>query len=156
LKHIQFVNLKNHPQHIFAIVCFISIFLSLFAANKEIDINLHDTYLVISDVHLYQVAAFAFFILWIIYMISAPLLPVIWLKWGHVTVTLIGLMIFCYASAQLSIHGPHKYYTTGDLQRILDVNALFIAAINVLLVAQLFFIVNIAMGITSKILLSGR
>jgi len=156
LKHIQFVNLKNHPQHIFAIIGFFSIFLSLFATDKDIDINLHDTYLVISDVHLYRVAAFAFFVLWIIYMISASVLPVIWLKWAHVVLTLIALMIFCYASAQLSIHGPHKYYTTGDLQRILDVNALFIGAITVLLVAQLLFIANIAIGITKKILLSGR
>ncbi|RAV60304.1 hypothetical protein DIU36_01420 [Mucilaginibacter rubeus] len=77
-------------------------------------------------------------------------MPVVWLKWGHVLVTLIALIIISYFSAQLSIHGPHKYYTASQIQETVNINTIITTAIAVLLIAQLFFIANLITGIIKK------
>jgi hypothetical protein len=94
--------------------------------------------------------------LWAIYTIVESILPIVWLKWGHVLVTLIALIIISYSSAQLSIHDPHKYYTAGQLPEMVNINTLITKAIALLLISQLLFIANIATGIVKKALPSIR
>jgi len=156
LKPYPFFNIKTRPQHIFAIVALLSIILSFFTTAATIDINLHDTYFVVSAVHLYRLIGLIFFILWVIYTITEPILPVVWLKWGHVLVTLIALIIISHFSAQLSIRGPHKYYIDGQIREAVNINTIITIATTVLLTAQLLFIANLMTGIVKKVFLSSH
>jgi heme/copper-type cytochrome/quinol oxidase subunit 1 len=137
-------------------VALLSIILSFFTTAATIDINLHDTYFVVSAVHLYRLIGLIFFILWVIYTITEPILPVVWLKWGHVLVTLIALIIISHFSAQLSIRGPHKYYIDGQIREAVNINTIITIVTTVLLTAQLLFIANLMTGIVEKVFLSSH
>ncbi|PWK79105.1 hypothetical protein LX99_01561 [Mucilaginibacter oryzae] len=144
----------GRPQHLLLFAAVILLICSFFNYSGQIDINLQDTYYVISYTILFGGIALALLLYWIIYLVGNSLLPVKALSWLHISSTIITFSAFgiLTTSHQLGITASaHSHDALADFKKQMQwINFegyLFIAAI----VAQLFFIANLVTGLVKKI-----
>jgi len=126
-------------------------------SRNSVDIHLHDTMFVISQNHIFVIFASICFILWILYLITASILPSRALTILHVLVTLSTITLFLIVvSSSLG-----NYYSNEE--RYLDESALIsynysnrptvliTYSIIIFILAQVLFIINIILGILRRL-----
>lgn len=89
-----FLKLKTKPYELFGLMALLFFIISLFGSNKSIDLNFHDTYIVISNVSIFRGLAVLLLFIWSVYLLSRRILLSKILIWLHVALTLLAIFIF--------------------------------------------------------------
>ncbi|MBC8048149.1 MAG: hypothetical protein H7Y00_15225 [Fimbriimonadaceae bacterium] len=147
------LNIKKHPYSLFLFaVVFLSPISFIQIANHAIDVELHDTYFIISGKHAIWLVDIIFIFLWFIYFTLRKIIWSILLTWLHVLVTIGFLFIILFPFSNF-FNLPKRYdseagYETvafyGDINRIVSIFAI------VLFFTQMLFIINIIVGVILK------
>jgi cytochrome c oxidase subunit 1 len=154
LKPYTYFNIKTKTYHLLAITALLSAVISFLFTNGSLDINLHDTYFVISYAVVYQLIAIILIMVWTIYALAINVLPSLWLSWAHVliTTTIVALLL-CKQIHFIGLDGaPRRYYAFSEVQK--KQQDTFLTSIIItaaFLMGQLLFIINLVMGIAKKI-----
>lgn len=146
-------NLKTKPYNLLAITSVLSAVISLLFANGSLDINLHDTYFVISYAIIYRLIAIILIMVWVIYTLAKDVLPSLWLSWAHVliTITIVALLL-CKQIHFMGLDGaPRRYYAFSEFEK--KQQDIFLTSIIItaaFLLGQLLFIVNLITGVAKR------
>jgi heme/copper-type cytochrome/quinol oxidase subunit 1 len=131
--------MKNTPYHFLLILAIIQVLASFFiVGNSVIDIHLHDTYYVLTHIHLLYFFAFFLLILWVVYIFTYEIVLSKKIAQIHIYITIIVLLI------QVIILS--RSYFDSSFNSIIAVIML------VFTLAQLLFITNVLGGIIKKIM----
>ncbi|WPV02333.1 hypothetical protein SNE26_11150 [Mucilaginibacter sp. cycad4] len=154
LKPYTFFNIKTKPYNLLAITALLSAVISFLFANDSLDINLHDTYFVISYAVVYRLIALILILIWTIYALAMDVLPSLWLSWAHILITTIVVtLLLCKQIHFIGLDGAaRRYYAVSEFQK--KQQGTFLASIIItaaFLLGQLLFIINLVMGIIKKI-----
>ncbi|MFC0518196.1 hypothetical protein ACFFGT_28535 [Mucilaginibacter angelicae] len=153
LKPYYFFNIKTKPYNLLAIFALLSAVISFLFTNGSMDINLHDTYFVISYAIVYRLIAVVLIMVWAIYALATDVLPSLWLSWAHVLITITVVILLLYKQIHfMGLDGaPRRYYAFSEFQK--KQQDTFLASITItaaFLLGQLLFIINLVMGIVKK------
>ncbi|WP_184549190.1 hypothetical protein [Mucilaginibacter sp. FT3.2] len=145
----------NKPYNLFAIVALLFTVISFIPSNDSIDINLHDTYFVISTGALLRLLGCVCLLFWMVYLIFRKLVLSLILTWLHLLLTIIPLAYFVILSVyHLALQGaPKRYYSVGQFENsrssfIGDASCFVIIVL--FLLGQVFFIVNLILGMVKQ------
>lgn len=122
---------KKRPFHLFIPAAFVLLITAVFAGQQPLDINLLDTYYVMSLYTAFSVLIVFLMMMWGLYKLSEKILWLKWLTWFHVVVTIILL------SALITINMVLDGYQSSNL--ILKGAGLFV-------LTQIMLLVNIVVG----------
>lgn len=146
-------NLILHKPYNLFLVTIVFLAVLFFAPlPNSLDINMHDTYFVIST----KIAIALFIILclvfWLIYFVTKRFRLIKTLTWIHVIATLVFIVAFFKAiSHALGLYGlPRRYYAFEQHPLQPPNFAPYIIVTVIFLTAQLLFIVNIVYGIIKR------
>lgn len=125
--------------------------------NAALDVNLHDTYVVIAWQWIYLGIAVMLLFCWTAYVIVSKLALSNTLTWVHVIITLVALIYFVVPQSHLwGLSGiPRRYYAFTEFeQRRNPFNAVtvYVVVILAFILAQLVFLVNLSIGLIKKLM----
>jgi len=159
-KSSRFLKLKTKPYELFGLIALLFFVISLFSSHRDIDINLHDTYIVISKVNIYRILVVLFLFIWSIYIFSHRILLANTLTWLHVAFTVLPIFIFFLTQHPAQEGPPRRYYAFSEFEHMkpaFNWVLVWSIAFLILLFGQLFLLINLfggllktMLGITSK------
>ena len=143
------VKLINKPHIIFAICVPIIFLLSILVQNDTLDVNIHDTYYVISNFHvsilltlLLSLIAFGYWM-----MIKADRRLNKWLNLSHILLTLGSLLVpYTYWIISLNFNSDSTVFNDYNS----NLNTLLIFVIASIILGQIIFLINIVIGLLLK------
>lgn len=91
-------SLFNKPYNLFLFTSLVLFICSFFIKEQSQDINLHDTYIVISTSYIFKGLAIIFLLGWMLYKVTNKYLLNIYLTWFHVLTTIVILILFITAN----------------------------------------------------------
>lgn len=145
-------NLKARPYNLLGIAGLMTGLMSFLPIHQEtLEINLRDTYLVIAAPSICRIFAVVLLFLWSLYLVSDHLMLSRKLSWFHIVGTLLCLVfLFFFSIYKPDVpEVPMRYYafTGSESQRPgFNISNLYIPVVLILLLAQLFFSINLTMG----------
>jgi heme/copper-type cytochrome/quinol oxidase subunit 1 len=133
-----------------AIVFLVALF--FVSTTNSLDINMHDTYFVISTKIVIGLFIILCLFFWFIYFATRRFLLIKTVTWIHVLATLVFIVAFFKAiSHTLGLYGlPRRYYAFEQLPLQPPNFTPYITVTVIFLTAQLLFIVNIVYGIIKR------
>jgi len=146
-------DLRSKPYTLLGIVGFFVAIISFIPIKSDsaLDINLHDTYFVITDFSLYRVYAVILLFLWSVYLVANRLIFSRKLTWLHVIATLLPILFFIIIKKHTwGMSGvPRRYYALSEFDRpYYDIGIYYVAIILSLIIGQLIFLANLIGGTT--------
>ncbi|QEM10068.1 hypothetical protein [Mucilaginibacter rubeus] len=123
--------------------------------HSSFDINLHDTYFVISMAAMCQILVVTLIILWLFYFLADSILPLLTLRWLHIaiTATVFSIVILKIWLLPNPAEAPRRYYDFVEYQQQkqhMD-TIIYSTIIMSLLISQILFLINLVAGIFKKI-----
>lgn len=142
--------LIQKPYLIFTLVIPIALLIGIIYGKDELDINVHDTYYVISYFHLSIIVSILFGILllgyWLMDIANRKLFK--WINWFHIMITITSIIIiFSIPYLPNNTYSPYNSTILDDLK---SPSMLLLLAILFMVLAQLFFVINIIIGVFRK------
>ena len=153
-----FIWIKKRPFELLGLVGFLAIIVSFLPVKQSstLDINLHDTYFVVSNVTVYQLFGAFFLFNWSLYLLLNRYLLNISLTWIHI----IGVLVpFAAFFALPFIHTsnqaiPRKYYSFSEFERMksnLDlIRITYVSFFLMFCLGQIVWFINILGGIVKR------
>jgi cytochrome c oxidase subunit I len=122
-----------------------------FSLNGSIDIHLHDTYFVITQVHLFWAVALLLLLLAFFYRALEQILFSRWLTWLHIVPTLTGLALLVFPFRYQGFTDmPRRYYEYSAWeahQSFQGQNQILSLIIISWFLAQFLFLLHILLGL---------
>jgi len=150
------VKFAIRPYNLFLPGGLLLLFVSVFIHAKTLDINLHDTYFVISMGYLCWIFCVIQILLWGLYKLFTPILFSIQLIWTHILVTILtldGIVLFSWWAIEFYNPRPRRYidythwdtFKTGQYTR-----EVIVLVLTIFILTQLIFVINIIQGLLKK------
>lgn len=143
----------KRPHHSLFLAAVVLIVLSVFFQDSELDIHLHDTYLVSTFFHIFWGGAYLLLAFWLLYTALRKLLTNSYLTWIHI-ITMILFLILIFTSLW-----QYRIASTGMtpsnlmmLSSYEEVPKQLILAVLLFAVGLLSFIANLLLGIGTIVL----
>jgi hypothetical protein len=92
LMFIHYMNIRQKPYHLLAIISLMAALFSLLPLKWRADINLHDTYLVMQYSAFLRLWAALLLAIWVVNLISSRLLQSVRLSWLHTAAILLAFL----------------------------------------------------------------
>jgi heme/copper-type cytochrome/quinol oxidase subunit 1 len=152
-KYLTFLNLQKRPFEIFALMAVLLFITSFVPSSKSVDINLMDTYFVVSINWLFKPLATGLLVIWLIYIFTNSMLLSLKLTWVHIIMSTVAIAILLIAITFNMPYStaPTRYYAFVEPESAKNWNFMYAALFTILFVAQLVFVVNILGGIFKRI-----
>lgn len=149
-----FGNIRSRPYVLLGFAGFVAGIWSFIPSRSDIlDINMHDTYYIVTGLPFYKFFAAVLLFLWSIYLIANRLPLSHRLTLFHVLSTLIPLIFFIIIRNLGPAWGldgiPSRYYAIDQFrerQPLFNPEGIYIAAVLILFIGQVFFIINLLWG----------
>lgn len=144
------LSLSRRPYNLFLVIAILLVVTSLIERNQQMDIHLHDTYIVFSMLHFYWACLLLIMILWGLYFILRKLKLIQFLTWLHVITTSFFFLVLmigylwqpnCVWPPETP---PNPYYLFLEEQREIPV---VVVITLVFIFGQLCLILNILYGL---------
>ena len=150
-KRNSIFDIRSKPYTLLGIVGFFVAIISFIPiiSDSALDINLHDTYFVITDFSLYRFYAVILLFLWSVYLIANRLIFSRKLTWLHIIATLLPIVFFIITKKHTwGMSGvPRRYYALSEFDRpYYDIGIYYVAIILSLVIGQLIFLTNLIVG----------
>lgn len=147
----------KRPYNFLLIAAMIVLVLSAVGTSSIIDIHFHDTYFILPGRMGMWIATFILVFLWTLYLLSKQILYSITLTWIHVIGTITCVSAIIWLMDLLAVTGlagtPRRYYAVNDDPVYKFFNSPTDAMnflLGLLLLIQLFFLLNITSGAYKK------
>jgi heme/copper-type cytochrome/quinol oxidase subunit 1 len=124
--------------------------------EKTIDIQLHDSYWVFEENHLFIAGCFLFYFLFGLYLFSQKILFSKRLIWIHVLITIAFTLLILFITKTISFLTPivpRRYYRYNEIDSFKQyafLNDLISIFTITVFFAQFIFLINIILGIIKK------
>jgi heme/copper-type cytochrome/quinol oxidase subunit 1 len=151
------MKIRSKPYELFGVAAVLLFAISFIPLSRSVDINLHDTYFVISMRYIYRLLATVFLFIWLLYCCFNNILFSKKLTWVHVILSILPPIIFLFVLINFnSMDGiPRRYYTFTEFEskkhtenKLIICGVLLIA----ILVGQSIFLINLICGILKRAL----
>ncbi len=125
--------------------------------EKTIDIQLHDSYWVFGENHLFIAECFLFYFLFGLYLFSQKILFSKKLIWIHILTTIAFTLLILFITKTISFLTPivpRRYYTYNEIDSFKQyafLNDMISIFIIIVFFAQIIFLINIILGIIKKL-----
>lgn len=129
--------LLKRPFNMLLLSALVLLCIALVAGGKSFDINLHDSYFVMSLATACGLLIITLFIIWGIYKLAEKVLWNKWLIWFHVVITLAILCVFLTANIWITGYQAFKLFSALSI---------------LFLIAQAAFLLNIVGGLIKHFL----
>ena len=155
-KNLTLLNFEKRPFELFALMAVLLFIASLAPSAKSIDVNLLDTYYVVSINWLFKPLAMVLCVIWLIYIFTNSMLLSLKLTWVHTIMSVIAIVVLVSA---LTFNIPYstapaRYYAFAEPESIINWKTMYAGVVIMLFIAQLIFIVNVLGGLLKQIKLS--
>lgn len=147
----------KRPYNFLLIAAMIVLLLSAVRTSSIIDIHFHDTYFILPGRMGMWIASFILLFLWALYLLTKQILYSNKLTWIHVTGTITCVPAIIWLMDLLAVTGlagtPRRYYAVSDDPSYKLFNSPTEAMnflLGLLLLMQLFFLLNLALGLYRK------
>jgi heme/copper-type cytochrome/quinol oxidase subunit 1 len=131
----------HRPHRLFWLSIPAILLLSIVGTNNTLDLQLHDTYFVVSAMHLGLLLSALLGFMGLLYWLFRNRCLVNWMTAAHVISTILGFVLLSGTGLIYNGRAASEYRTVNQL--------LFIVILAVLL-SQLIFMVNLVIGIVRK------
>lgn len=146
-------DLKSKPYTLLGIVAVLMAIVSFAPiGNEALDMQLHDTYIVIANFSFYRLFAAILLFLWAVYIVANRFMFSLKLTRWHVILTLLSIIVFMMLNShRWGLSGvPRRYYAINEFENsnpYLSVAWSYIICILVFLIGQIVFGINLTIGI---------
>ena len=143
-------NLIQKPYLIFLSIIPVTLFIGIIYGDDTLDINVHDTYFVISYYHIFELTSIFLGVLsfgyWIIHITNRKLIR--WLTKAHIIITIGGLLLMYL----ISLIPCYDYSNSSSpmFDDLLDPNLLLTSILLIIILGQFFYFINIIIGVFRK------
>ncbi|MES2111575.1 MAG: hypothetical protein V4577_22650 [Bacteroidota bacterium] len=151
------MKIKSKPYELFGLAALLILVLSFTAMPASVDLNFHDTYIVVSGHHVYWLFAVIFWFLWLLYFCFNHVLLSRKLTWAHVILTILPTVILFIAWFSInSMDGtPRRYYAFTEFKRLekpwYKETIVYLVLLTAFIFGQLAFVFNLSGGILKRI-----
>ncbi|MBD1394453.1 hypothetical protein [Mucilaginibacter glaciei] len=154
---LRFINLKTQPFGLFLLMAAVFFIASFISPHKTVDVNLRDTYFVITIAVICRLLALILLIIWIIYLLSNRVLLSIRLTWAHILLSILPLIalliILGFYTPQEAL--PTRYFTFTKKESSVNWNLIYATLIAIPLAGQLILLLNVIGGLFKNRRLDG-
>jgi hypothetical protein len=143
----------DKPYDLFLLTTLLLFICSFFMGGQSEDINLHDTYIVVSQIYIFWGLSFIFLLGWTLYRITGRFLLTNTLTWFHVLTTMIVVVVFITSGLwHDKVFPPIKrviftFQTTQELPRE---SKIYLPLIIIFIVGQISYFINLIGGLTKR------
>ena len=152
-KNYFFPNLNSKPYALLGITGFLIAVISFLPVKEDtLDMPLHDTYIVFTNVSFFRIFAVILLFLWSLYLAANRLMLSYRLTQLHVIATLSAILLFLILDSHTwGLSGaPRRYYAMDDFNdrgHFFNIALIYIVDILTLLIGQILFAINWGIGI---------
>ncbi|MFA6084472.1 hypothetical protein [Mucilaginibacter sp.] len=152
-KYLTFLNLEKRPFEIFALMAVLFFIVSFVPSSKSVDINLLDTYYIVSINGIFKPLAMCLLAIWLIYIFTNGMLLSLQLTWAHIIMSTLALVILVVAITFNIPYStpPTRYYAFVEPENAKNWKFMYAGMVIMLVIAQLIFLVNILGGLFKRI-----
>ncbi|TDE14629.1 hypothetical protein [Dyadobacter psychrotolerans] len=143
-------NFTKTAHNLFIVFIIIFLIASLAAGKRELDVNLHDTYLVFPAYLLLGLVIFIFVVFYLLYHFLHQFLWSKYLTRAHILLTISILSVFAIEKTFFGFMSIDSYAPYGGFQKYHQQLMIIQAGLVLLIVAQALFIINLAVGIVVR------
>lgn len=124
--------------------------------DKTIDIQLHDSYWVFGENHIFIAGCFLFYFLFGLYLLFHKILFSKRLVWIHLTTTIASTLFLFLTIKTINFFTPtipRRYYSFNEIDSFKQyafLNDLISIFIIIIFITQVLFLINIIVGIVKK------
>ncbi|WP_448700246.1 hypothetical protein ACFGVR_00105 [Mucilaginibacter sp. AW1-3] len=156
MKRRSYIDIGKRPYDLLGVTALLLFLMSFVLSNSAMDINLHDTYVVIAHMHLCWFFSGALLFLWSMGILFRNYIWSVTLSWIQVVLTLLSVITFIKLAIGTGLDGiPRRYYAFSEFNQSkqwFSTASAYVFMLLLIVIGQIVFVVNVIGGLLRKVL----